>query len=58
MKAKLLLAAIAGMLPHAEMLQNFALRSGKGRLKYWSGVSNGKRECARRRKQMAAKADK
>jgi len=56
MKSNLLVSAIMGMIPHQKLLQNFLSTSPRKQAKNGSGVFNGKRECARRQKQMAAKA--
>jgi len=60
MKSNLLVSAIMGMIPHQKLLQkllqNFLSTSARKQTKNWSGVFNGKRECTRRQKQMAAKA--
>ena len=56
MKANILLAAIMGMIQHQKLLQSFPSTSTGKQAKNWSGVFNGKRECARRQKQMASKA--
>lgn len=57
MKANILLAALRIMLPYQKSPQNFRSPSAiRKPPKDWSGVFNGKRECTRRQKQMAAKA--
>lgn len=56
MKFGLILTALMSMIPHQKLLQNFLSTSSRKQAKNGSGVFNGKRECARRQKQMAAKA--
>lgn len=57
MKSNILVSALMSMIPQQNSLQGFLNLPAIGKpSKNWSGVFNGKRECARRQKQMASKA--